>query len=337
MIQRLAMLLAILGTALLLLPQQASAHESKPCLLNIREQADGSFELSWKTPPPTEPGPFPVGLQLPADWEQTADSRRRMLADGELLQMSVAIPAGINGSVVSFPGLESIVTEVYVRVSRADGSQYSAVVRSTDPQIELRGERSAWQSCMEYTGLGFQHILLGVDHLLFVLGLLLIVGRRALLLKTITAFTLAHSITLVIASLGIASLPADALNAAIALSILFLGPEIVRVWRNQSSLTIRYPWMVAFVFGLLHGFGFASGLSLTGMPRSEIPLSLLGFNIGVELGQLLFVALALAMAKSFRVLEFHWPRWSQRLPGYSVGVAGAFWFIQRTYMMFAGR
>jgi hypothetical protein len=131
-------------------------------------------------------------------------------------------------------------------------------------------------------------------------------------------------------------MPLPPLNAAIALSILFLGPEIVRVWRGETSLTIRQPWVVAFAFGLLHGFGFASGLSTTGMARLAIPQALLWFNVGVELGQLTFVGLILALERAFRTLEMHWPVWMARAPGYVVGVCGAFWFIQRTVLMFAG-
>jgi len=168
-----------------------------------------------------------------------------------------------------------------------------------------------------------------------VLGLLLIVRDRLMLLKTVTAFTLAHSITLAVATLGWAALPVPPLNAAIALSILFLGPEIVRFWRGETSFTIRHPWVVAFVFGLLHGFGFASGLSTVGLPASEIPLALLLFNVGVELGQIAFVVLVLLLERSFRVLETRWPRWVESLPGYCVGGLGAYWFIQRTLALIA--
>ena len=146
------------------------------------------------------------------------------------------------------------------------------------------------ERALSYVQLGFRHILFGVDHLLFVLGLLLIVADRWMLVKTITSFTVAHSITLAIATLGYASAPMPPLNAAIALSILFLGPEIVRVWRGETSFTIRHPWVVAFAFGLLHGFGFASGLSAMGLPKAEIPLALLLFNVGVEIGQVAFVS-----------------------------------------------
>ena len=181
--------------------------------------------------------------------------------------------------------------------------------------------------------LGFQHILLGADHLLFVLGLMLIVADRWMLVKTLTAFTVAHSITLALATLGYASAPLLPLNAAIALSILFLGPEIVRAWRGETSFTIRHPWVVAFAFGLLHGFGFASGLTEMGLPKDEIPLALLLFNIGVELGQLAFVLLVVLLERAFRVLEVRWPLPLQRLPGYVVGTLGAFWTIQRTLVL----
>jgi hypothetical protein len=119
------------------------------------------------------------------------------------------------------------------------------------------------------------------------------------------------------------------------LSILFLGPEIVRAWRGETSLTIRYPWVIAFLFGLLHGFGFATGLSTTGMPAGELPWALLFFNIGVELGQISFVGVCFALVKSWKVLEMRWPEWVLRAPGYAVGVSGAYWTIQRVVMMFA--
>jgi hypothetical protein len=157
-----------------------------------------------------------------------------------------------------------------------------------------------------------------------------------MLVKTITAFTVAHSITLAIATLGYAEVPVLPLNAAIALSILFLGPEIVRSWRGETSLTIRHPWVVAFAFGLLHGFGFASALTSAGLPRGDLPLALLSFNVGVEVGQLGFVGLSLAMERAFRVLEIRWPGWVQALPGYTVGTLGAFWTVQRLLVLVDG-
>jgi hydrogenase/urease accessory protein HupE len=221
-------------------------------------------------------------------------------------------------------------------VQHADESVETHVLKPTQPSITLRAAGDTRRGVGAYLYLGIEHILLGVDHLLFVLGLLLIVRDRWMLVKTVTAFTIAHSITLAVATFGIAQVPAAPLNAAIALSILFLGPEIVRRWRGQTSFTIRHPWVVAFAFGLLHGFGFASGLAQLGLPKGEIPLALLLFNVGVEIGQLAFVLLILLLERAFRLLEIHWPRIVERLPGYLVGTLGAFWTIQRVAILLRG-
>ena len=184
---------------------------------------------------------------------------------------------------------------------------------------------------------GIRHILFGADHMLFVLGLLLIVKDRWMLLKTITAFTVAHSITLAIATLGYAEVPMLPLNAAIALSILFLGPEIVRSWRGETSFTIRHPWVVAFAFGLLHGFGFASALTSAGLPKAELPVALLSFNVGVEIGQLSLrrthPCCWSAPSASSKCAGRVGP---QALPGYTVGSLGAFWTVQRLALLFGG-
>ncbi len=313
---------------------KAFSHESQPGLLEMRQLSTNRYEVIWRAPI-YYGRPHPAKLQLPGDWKTIGEPTVRQLPDSALHRRIVAVEGGfIDGSVIRFPGLEATITDVFVRISRLDGSEASLVVRPTKPYAELRGERPWYVSSGEYLVLGFHHILMGIDHLLFVLGLLIIVSGRRMLLKTITAFTVAHSITLAIATLGYASVPGPPLNAAIALSILFLGPEIVRVWRGETSFTIQHPWVVAFGFGLLHGFGFASGLSTVGMPRAEIPLALLMFNVGVELGQIVFVVLILLMRRSFKVLEVHWPRWVEFAPGYTIGSLGAYWTIQRTVMMF---
>ena len=171
----------------------------------------------------------------------------------------LSCPGGIAGKTLAIAGLESTITDVLVRVKHADGRLESHLLRPTTPSVTFGGNTGLAERALGYVQLGFQHILLGADHLLFVLGLMLIVADRWMLVKTLTAFTVAHSITLALATLGYASAPLLPLNAAIALSILFLGPEIVRAWRGETSFTIRHPWVVAFAFGLLHGFGFASG------------------------------------------------------------------------------
>jgi hydrogenase/urease accessory protein HupE len=173
------------------------------------------------------------------------------------------------------------------------------------------------------------HILSGFDHLTFVLALLLIVSGARRLLITITSFTLAHSITLAAATLGVLWVPGAPVEATIALSILFLASELVKVNRGQPSLTASYPWIVAFVFGLLHGFGFAGALGDIGLPQNEIPLALLMFNIGVELGQLLFVAFILAIVMILNRLRREWPAWTRQIPAYGIGGIAAFWLIER--------
>lgn len=314
----------------------ALAHESQPGTLEIKQLAPEKYNVTWKAPI-YYGEPHPATLQLPENWQNIVQPTERHMVDSIVYTRVVDVgPESIEGAVIKFPGLESTITDVYVRLTRLDSTMMTAVVRPTKPFVELRGERSWSATVKEYIGLGFNHILMGIDHLLFVLGLMLIVQGRVMLLKTITSFTVAHSITLAIATLGYASIPLPPLNAAVALSILFLGPEIVRSWRGETSLTISYPWIVAFVFGLLHGFGFASGLSTTGMPKAELPWALLCFNVGVEFGQLAFVFLALALAWSFRTLEIRWPRWATAIPGYTVGSLGAYWTIQRTVILLAG-
>lgn len=313
---------------------RAFAHESQPGLLELRQLGQNRYEVIWRAPIYFG-GPHPARLQLPEDWQTIGEPTVRQLPDSALHRRVVDVPGGlINGRTIRFPGLEATITDVFVRVTRLDGSQSSLVIRPTQPFAQLRGDRPWYVSSFEYLVLGFHHILMGIDHLLFVLGLLIIVQNRRMLIKTITAFTVAHSITLAIATLGYARVPGPPLNAAIALSILFLGPEIVRVWRGETSFTIRHPWVVAFGFGLLHGFGFASGLSTVGMPKTEIPLALLMFNVGVELGQIAFVVLMLLIYRSLKVLAFRWPRWADYVPGYTIGSLGAYWTIQRTAMMF---
>ena len=318
------------------LPQTVWGHESQPGTVEIEEIGADRYRVTWKAPI-YYGKPHPARLELPDQWQTLGQpTERRRATDIVFERVITTAQQGVDGSILKFPGLEATITDVYVRVKRADGSQATHVVRPTKPWTELRGERPWYETSREYLFLGFHHILLGIDHLLFVLGLLLIVKSRMMLIKTITSFTVAHSITLGIATLGYAQAPLPPLNAAIALSILFLGPEIVRVRRGQTSLTIRYPWLIAFGFGLLHGFGFASGLSTTGMPRAELPWALLCFNVGVELGQLLFVFTALGLVWAFRTLQVHWPRWVLWLPGYTVGSLGAYWTIQRTVMLLRG-
>jgi hypothetical protein len=280
---------------------------------------------------------LPVVLQFPGDVRDVTEPAMRELSDSLVERRVIAAGSdGLAGKRVAFAGLPATITDVLVRVRLRDGRHTTTLVHPSQPWIEVASSRGPLAVAAGYLTAGIHHILLGVDYLLFVLGLLLIVKDRWMLVKTVSAFTVAHSITLAIATLGYASVPAPPLNAAIALSILFLGVEIVRSWRGETSLTIRQPWVVAFAFGLLHGFGFASGLTTMGLPRTEIPLALLMFNAGVEVGQLLFVILALLLERAFRVLEVRWPRWGEAVPAYTVGSLGAYRTIQRVVILVTG-
>jgi hydrogenase/urease accessory protein HupE len=315
----------------------ASAHEARPAYLELRETTANRFSVLWRTPVLSGMR-LPIVLTLPHSVRDVASPTVEELADSLVERRRIdAGPKGLAGERIDFVGLQLTITDVVVRIEMLDGRKWTAIARPSQPWVEIAASQTWVAAFGTYFVQGLRHILFGADHLLFVLGLLLIVGDRWMLLKTITAFTIAHSITLAIATLGFASVPVVPLNAAIALSILFLGPEIVRSWRGETSFTIEHPWVVAFAFGLLHGFGFSSALTSAGLPRHELPLALLSFNVGVEIGQIGFVALVLAMERSFRVLEIRWPRWVQALPGYAVGSLGAFWTVQRVAVLFGAR
>ncbi len=322
--------------ALLAALPSARAHESRPAYLELKEMAPGQFSVLWRTPVLAGTR-LPVALKLPDDARNLSEPRVQELSDSLLERRSIDTgQTGLAGKRIEFPGLQLTITDVLVRIEQLDGTHATELVRPAHPWMEIARPRGTLATAGVFLTQGIEHILLGVDHLLFVLGLLLIVRTPWMLVKTITAFTVAHSITLATATLGYASVPAPPLNAAIALSILFLGPEIIRTWRGETSFTIRHPWVVAFAFGLLHGFGFASGLAAIGLPQADIPLALLMFNVGVEIGQLAFVALILLMVRAFKVLEVHWPRSVELLPAYVVGSLGAFWTIQRLVLMVEG-
>lgn len=310
-----------------------SAHEIRPAYLQIDQVGQNRFNVLWRTP-------ILAGMRLPVllrfsdGIRPVTEPLERELPDSVIERSVLESSDQLAGQRIDFVGLQATITDVFVRVSWLDGRQATEFVRPARPWIELSDRQTTWQVARSYMTLGIEHILMGFDHLLFVVGLMIIVRSAGSLIKTITAFTVAHSITLGLATLGYASVPADPLNAAIALSILFLGVEVVRLWRGQTSFTLRHPWIAAFAFGLLHGFGFASGLTTVGLPSSDIPLALLAFNIGVEIGQLAFVLIVLLLYRALRTLQFNMPRWASYAPGYLVGSLGAFWTIERTLMMF---
>jgi hypothetical protein len=332
MMRRVALAAMILVSTLVPLAQ---AHEARPGFLELRETGPETYSFLWKKPTGGEIE-IQIAPAIPEGCRLVTPDRQQLTPGAMIVRGTLTCAGGLAGKTIVIVGLEATITDVLVRLHHADGRLESHLLRPATPSVTLGGVTTTTARALSYVQLGIQHILLGVDHLLFVLGLLLIVSNRWMLVKTVTSFTLAHSITLAIATLGYASAPLPPLNVAIALSILFLGPEIARVWRGETSFTIRHPWVVAFAFGLLHGFGFASGLTSMGLPRAEIPLALLLFNVGVEIGQISFVILIVLLERSFRTLEIRWPRWAQALPGYTVGSLGAYWTIQRIAVLIAG-
>ena len=326
----------LVAAFLLLCALLASAHEARPAYLELKETAPGQFAVLWRTPVLAGMR-LPIALAMPDSVRNISAPSVQELADSVLERRQIdASPKGLAGKRIEFPGLQLTITDVLVRVEMLDGRKWTTIVHPSQPWVEIAASQSWLGVAGTYMVQGIRHILFGADHMLFVLGLLLIVKDRWMLLKTVTAFTVAHSITLAVATLGYAEVPVVPLNAAIALSILFLGPEIVRSWRGETSFTIRHPWVVAFAFGLLHGFGFASALTSAGLPHHELPLALVSFNVGVELGQLGFIGLILALERSFHILEVKWPRWAEAMPGYTVGSLGAFWTIQRVTLLLGG-
>jgi len=307
----------------------AQAHELQPSSMELRQLTSERFEVIWRAPVYYRK-PHPAQLQLPEIWQTVGEPTIQQLQDSALHRRVVDVPGGvIDGAMIHFVGLESTITDVFARFVWLDGSETTAIARPSQPWIEVAAQRSAWQVAWDYTVLGVDHILSGFDHLTFVLALLLIVSGARRLLITVTSFTLAHSITLAAATLGVLWVPGPPVEAVIALSILFLASELVKVNRGFPSLTARYPWIVAFTFGLLHGFGFAGALAEVGLPQHEVPLALLMFNVGVELGQLLFIAVILVIVRLSKWLRSEWPAWIRQVPAYGIGGIAALWLIER--------
>ena len=328
-IRRVYLSIYILFMLIASISSQAFAHELQPSSLEVRQLTQDRYEVIWRAPIYYKK-PHPAKLQLPEQWKIVGVSSVKQLPDSALHRRVVTVDNGdITGAVIRFIGLEATITDVFARFTWLDGTESTAIARPSQPWLEIVGKRSSWQVAGDYTMLGVDHILSGFDHLTFVLALLLIVSGTKRLLITVTSFTLSHSITLAAATLGVMWVPGPPVEAVIALSILFLASELVKVNRGLPSLTAQYPWIVAFVFGLLHGFGFAGALSDVGLPANEVPLALLMFNVGVELGQLLFIAVVLLVLAALRKVRIKWPSWTQQLPAYGIGSIAAFWFIER--------
>jgi hypothetical protein len=308
----------------------ARAHPLSPALLEIQELGDGRVEVAFKTPRLQAPG---VALHpvLPAGCES--------LREPEVTQDAAAILArwtlrcatrDLVGGRVGVDGLSSAWSVALVRIRFADGRVVKRALRAGEPSFLVPERDRPLDVMRAYALLGLEHILTGPDHLLFVFGLLLLVVGPRLLVKTITAFTVGHSITLTLATLGLVRLPSQPMEVLIALSIYVLAVELARGGGTSSTRLGRSPWIMALAFGLLHGLGFAGALREVGLPSGEIPLALLSFNLGIELGQLVFVAAILAAGGLLRAVLPPLPAWTRWLPLYGMGSLSVMWCVERT-------
>ena len=303
------------------------AHEVRPAYLELRETAPGSFDVLFKTPMRGDARlALDVSFSGLVDRTTPVTSRTRDSAMIQTWSFSAIEP--LAGQEVGINGLSSTMTDALVRVEFADGREWVERLTPGTPRATVPTDQG-WAVAATYLKLGIEHILLGVDHLLFVLALILIAPNTRQLVMAITAFTVAHSITLASATLGFVNVPPPPVEAAIALSIALVALEIVRAREGKAGIAVRAPWVVAFAFGLLHGFGFAGALSEVGLPAGHIPAALLFFNVGVEIGQLLFVAGVLGLAALFGLARRPLPRWAALTPAYLVGSLAMFWVIQR--------
>ncbi len=319
-----------------LAPTRSGAHPLDPALLELRESRDGQVAVLWRVPR-AQPTATPLRPVLPGRCvERSAPSIGE--SSGPHLTSRWRVDCGVQGLVgerVGVDGLRERRTDALVRIVLADGRLIQTVLRGDQAVLTVPARVSRLDVARDYLRLGFEHILTGLDHLLFVFGLVLLVRGRRRLLWTITAFTVGHSVTLSLAVLGIVRIPRAPVEALIAVTIFVVAVELTREQPAPEGWMRRTPWAMAFVFGLLHGLGFAGALAQVGLPAHEIPLALFAFNLGIELGQLLFVGVVLAARALLGALPMRWPKASARLPAYAIGSLAAFWVIDRVRGIFS--
>lgn len=312
------LLLGAVWVGSLLLVPPAEAHTLRPGFLILQETEPGLWDATW-TAPTAEPSLVP---HVRGHCEMLRSSER----------WTVRCPEGEGTSELLVRGIQRDSTEVVIRIDPLDGDAMMAGLGLGNDilPLDLSAVEESSGSFQHWVILGVEHILIGADHLFFVLGLVLLIATTRELLITITSFTIAHSITLGGASLGYLSLPSAPVESVIALSIVLLAVELIR--GDQDSLSRRKPWLVAFAFGLLHGFGFAGVLGELGLPEAAIWMPLLAFNVGVELGQLAFVAVIILPVVFLRRA----PSWARQLPAYAIGTVAAAWTIERVAGFWGG-
>ena len=308
----------------------AIAHEVRPALLRIDSTAEGRYRAVWKLPLASG-RMLPLAPVFPQQCSARSTGFDSSLSGAVVQRFDLECASGLRGGTVAIDGLSRTITDVMLQVTLADGSRFSGLLKPSRPALTI-GEGGG-APALGYLTLGVEHLLLGFDHILFVLTLMFFLRRLGPLTKAITAFTVAHSITLGLSALQLVHLGQAPVEAVIALSILFLAVERLR--GVEDSVTVNHTWVVAFAFGLLHGFGFAGALADIGLPRENLALALLLFNLGVEIGQLAVVVAALAVVWAVGKLGTVVPRHVVRAPLYLSGCLAGYWFVSRTVAIVA--
>jgi hypothetical protein len=325
-----ALLQCCILLCLCLLGSFASADNFRPAYLQLAEHRGDFYDIRWTTPAQSEVLVMPVKPVFPAG-SQITRSFVSSYANGAAVMLGqIRVSRGLEGRTLRFDGLTETGNQVLVRFIRMDGSEDLYQVSPNAPQVTIPKEPDSISVSARYTQLGTEHIWFGFDHLLFVAALFMLVSNLRTLFWTISSFTVAHSITLALVTFDVIRVPAPPVEAFIALSIVFVAVEAVRKSRGDSTLASRKPWVVAFSFGLLHGLGFASALAAIGLPRANVPLALLFFNVGVEIGQIVFVAALLAMSMiAHRLAQGAQLKAARLVSCYGIGGLASYWLIDR--------
>ena len=306
----------------------ARGHAFAPSLLEVRETTSGHALVRWKQPAVRVSGSSLVPV-MSESCRARGEPQTRVEDTGVVASWEIDCVSGLVGQTIRVEGIAASQANVLLRLVLADGRSVRHVLTADEPGFVVPEREGALDVMAGYGRLGVEHILTGFDHLLFVLGLVLLVGGGRRLLWTVTAFTLGHSVTLALAILGFVRVPQQPIEAGIAFSIYVLAVELVPHESRKPTLLERAPWLVAGLFGLLHGLGFAGALAQVGLPQGEIPLALFSFNVGIEAGQLVFVGMVLVAWAAVRALPVRWPSLAVYLPAYAMGTLAAFWFFQR--------
>ncbi len=318
------------------LATSSHGHALQPGYLELRLLDNELYAAVWKTPE-IKSRPMKISAVLPESCDARTPAESIWDGTAYVARWTTRCAGGLEGGVIRIDGLDQTRTDVLVRFDFANGASESRRLTPGNSSFRVPTQPSRLEVVRSYLVLGFQHILSGIDHLTFILALLILVKGTGRLIATVTAFTLAHSLTLAGVTLGFVQMPGPPVEASIALSIMFIASEILHSRRGKTGLTERYPWIVAFIFGLLHGFGFAGALAQIGLPPASIPIALLFFNVGVEIGQLFFIAcvfavLALTRKATRRIDLLRLTTrltWTRTVPPYVIGSLAAFWTIQR--------